>query len=50
MDRAERIESLSETLVRFTSPNSEWEPDLSPLNKFSAKTSAEKLINAIERI
>ena len=50
VERTERIESLSNTLVSFTSPESPWEPDLTPLEEFSAKASAEKLIHSIEEI
>ena len=50
MDRAERIQSLSNTLVSFTSLEFPWEPDLTPLEEFSAKASAEKLADAIGKI
>lgn len=50
MDRAKRIESLSKTLVSFTSPESHWEPDLQRLEEYSAKASAEKLTDAIQKI
>ena len=50
MDRNERIQRLSNTLVRFTSPVYQWEPDLGPLEEFSAKASAEKLVDVIEKI
>lgn len=50
LDRASRIESLTETILKFTSLESSWEPDLLPLEKFSAKASAEKLVDAIQQI
>ena len=50
MDRAERIELLSDTLVSFISPKSPWRPDIEPLAEYSAKASAEKLVNVIDKI
>lgn len=50
MDRANRIDSLANTIQKFTSPKSKWEPDLLPLEKFGAKANAEKLVDAIQKI
>ena len=48
--RVGRIDSLAETIQKFTAPESKWEPDLLPLEKFSAKASAVKLVDAIQQI
>lgn len=50
MDRTERIQLLSNTLVRYSAPESPWNPNLSPLEEFSARASAEKLVDAMAKI
>ena len=46
----DRINSLSKCILRFTADESMWQPNLEPLDQFTSKANAVKLVNAIDSL
>lgn len=49
-DRNEFKNKIEKTFLNFTEQNQNWQPNLKALDKYSAKESARKLVEAIEII